>query len=142
MLPARRNPSGAARGGRRLPAGAGFLLATLLLGGCAGMPAGDEDRADPGAATRDGPAPESSLSREVLYKLLVAEFAGRRGDTALAYDNYLEVARETGDPRVAERAVRIAMFARATTGGGSRRWSSGPTSRRGTWRPCRPTRPC
>ena len=112
MLPARRNPSGAARGGRHLPAGAGFLLATLLLGGCAGMPAGDEDRADPSAATRDGPTPESSLSREVLYKLLVAEFAGRRGDTSLAYDNYLEVARETGDPRVAERAVRIAMFAR------------------------------
>ena len=112
MLPARRNLSAVARGVGRVPAGIGFLSAALVLGGCAGMPAGDEARAEPSAATREGSAPETSLSRDLLYKLLVAEFAGRRGELPLAYDNYLEVARETGDPRAAEQAVRIAMFAR------------------------------
>lgn len=112
MLPARRNLSAVARGAGRVPAGIGFLLAALALGGCAGMPAGDEARTDPSTTTREGSAPETPLSRDVLYKLLVAEFAGRRGDLPLAYDNYLEVARETGDPRAAEQAVRIAMFAR------------------------------
>jgi tetratricopeptide (TPR) repeat protein len=48
----------------------------------------------------------------VLYELLVAEFAGQRGDSELAARRYLEVARHTGDAGIAERATRVAVFAR------------------------------
>ncbi len=59
------------------------------------------------------PSSESTpLTRDVLYKLLLAEIAGRRGEVSLALDNYLEVAEETRDPGAAERAVSIAVFAR------------------------------
>lgn len=58
-------------------------------------------------------APESApLTQDVLYKLLLAEIAGRRGQVTLALDNYLAVAEETRDPGAAERAVSIAVFAR------------------------------
>ena len=112
MLLARPDSSGSHHGSFRLPAGIGWVSVVLMLGGCLGVPAGDEVRAKLPVATRDEPAAESSLSPEVLYKLLVAEFAGRRGDLSLAFDNYLAVARETGDPQAAEQAVRIATFAR------------------------------
>ncbi|MCB1744996.1 MAG: tetratricopeptide repeat protein, partial [Gammaproteobacteria bacterium] len=49
---------------------------------------------------------------ELMYKLLVAEIAVRRGQLELAVQNYLDVARETGDEASAERAVRIAIYAR------------------------------
>lgn len=54
----------------------------------------------------------SVLSEEQMYKLLVAEFAIRRGATAVAVSNYLDVARETKDPELARRAVTLAVYAR------------------------------
>jgi tetratricopeptide (TPR) repeat protein len=50
------------------------------------------------------------FSEEVLYQLLVAEFAGQRGNAQLAVRNYLEVAQRSRDPQIAERATRIAVF--------------------------------
>jgi tetratricopeptide (TPR) repeat protein len=55
------------------------------------------------------PAPE--FTPELLYRLLVAEIAGQRGDVRDAARFYLEAARISKDPRVAERATRIALFA-------------------------------
>ena len=108
-----------------------MAVVALMLSACAEMkpvedgvepatPATIEEPApaDAGAAPFDtDPALESSASGDNLYKLLVAEIAGRRGRLDLALENYLEVARATRDPAVAERAVRIAVFARDQEGG-------------------------
>ncbi|MCC7410659.1 MAG: tetratricopeptide repeat protein [Gammaproteobacteria bacterium] len=62
----------------------------------------------------DGPAAtaDSGLTEDVLYRLLVAEMAGQRGRVDLALDNYLALAHALDDPQIAERATRIAVFAR------------------------------
>ena len=44
-----------------------------------------------------------------LYRLLVAEFAAKRGDLPRAVRDYIAVASDSRDPEVAERAVRLAM---------------------------------
>jgi len=48
------------------------------------------------------------LSEPTLYELLLGEIAQQRGDYALAAKTYLELARRTGDPRIARRAVEVA----------------------------------
>ncbi len=101
-----------------------FTACAFALSACAAVEPGAESYAQIGQsdvagapsapATTDAPAPAArgELSKEVMYKLLVAEFAGRNGDLELALRNYLDVARSTGDSSVAERAVRIAVFSR------------------------------
>ena len=56
--------------------------------------------------------PEIELSGDILYKLLLAEIAGHRGKLDVSVDNYLELARQTMDPEVIERATRISVYAR------------------------------
>ncbi|QBQ53817.1 tetratricopeptide repeat protein [Nitrosococcus wardiae] len=56
--------------------------------------------------------PSVELSSELLYQLLSAEIAGQRGQIDYAMRNYLQAAEDTRDPRLAERATRIALFAR------------------------------
>jgi len=48
---------------------------------------------------------------QFVYKFLIGEIAGQRGDFALASTMYLDLAKSTRDPRLAERATRIALFA-------------------------------
>lgn len=48
---------------------------------------------------------------ELMYQLLVGELAGRRGDLPLALNSYLEAAEQSDDPRVAERATQLAIYA-------------------------------
>ncbi len=52
------------------------------------------------------------LSTEVLQHLMVAEIAGQRGKLNIAVANYLEAAKLSQDAGVAERASRVAIFAR------------------------------
>lgn len=52
------------------------------------------------------------LSAEVLHYLMVAEIAGQRGKIDVAIANYVEAAKISQDPNVAERASRIAVFGR------------------------------
>ena len=90
-------------------------LATMavagLLAGCAATGPAPRDAVltDPGDDVAL-PPPRHALTGSVLYKLLVAEIAGQRGDLPLAVESYLEVARDTRDPAVAARAARIAVF--------------------------------
>ena len=49
-------------------------------------------------------------------KLLVAEVAGQRGAIGIAQSAYLDLARQTRDPRIARRAAEISMFARDQAG--------------------------
>jgi predicted Zn-dependent protease len=63
-----------------------------------------------GAALAQPDAKE--LNEPTLYELLLGEIALQRGDNALAAKTYLELARRTGDARVARRAVEVATQAK------------------------------
>ena len=56
--------------------------------------------------------PPYELSREVLYKFLLAEIAAQRGNLRLAAKAYLEIAQTTRDPRLAKRATELATSGR------------------------------
>ncbi|GBL47385.1 TPR domain protein [Sulfuriferula multivorans] len=55
--------------------------------------------------------PKVELTSQLLYEFLVAEIAGQRGDLAVASEAYLDLAKTTRDPRIAERATEVAMYA-------------------------------
>jgi len=55
---------------------------------------------------------DKGLSAEVLHYLMVAEIAGQRGKINVAVANYVAAAKMSQDPKVAERASRIAVFGR------------------------------
>ncbi len=98
-------------------------LAALVLafgaGACTTMPAGPGRVAPPETADAEiipraapAPRPAVELTQEILYKLLLAEIAGQRGQLDIAVQNYLDLARSTRDPAIASRATRIAVYAR------------------------------
>ena len=60
--------------------------------------------------------PKQPLTPDLLFKFLVAEVAGQRGAIGIAQSTYLDLARQTRDPRVARRAAEVSMFARNQSG--------------------------
>lgn len=50
---------------------------------------------------------------EQVFEILASEIALQRGEPGLAYQTYLSLARQTGDPRLAQRAMEIAIAANA-----------------------------
>lgn len=56
--------------------------------------------------------PDVELTQDILYQLLLAEIAGQRGKLDISVENYLQLAQKTRDPKVIERAARIAVYAR------------------------------
>lgn len=115
------------KGGRRRPRRVSALPLCVMfaVSGCAnlssaaeqGMLLAAEDVAPQESPVPSEPLPRGAFSEETLYKLLVAEFAVRRNQPELGLEYYLEVARETRDQSVIERAVRLAVFARDEQGG-------------------------
>jgi len=110
---------------RCCPAAVFSLFCTLLVTGCTTLP--DQSATVDSNATqqittsspenvlpgdRNPPRPDIELTEDILYKLLVAEVAGQRGQLDIAVKNYLELARQTRDPEIASRATRIAVYAR------------------------------
>lgn len=112
-----------------------FSISWLILaGGCAALPAPQpapapeapkraEARAETQAATRPaegvaGPgAPtvvetRSPLDTDLLFELLVAEFAGQRGALDISASNYLDAAKQSQDAQVARRAAQVAIYGR------------------------------
>ena len=57
--------------------------------------------------------PEIELTGGLLFQLIASEIALQRNELGGAYSTYMNVAEETGDPRLAERAVQIAQVAKA-----------------------------
>lgn len=98
------------------------LAALIALGACATQVPGP-DRV-PAAATTAAQAPEArparpepprpdiELTGDLLYRIMLAEIAGQRGELGIALETYLDLARSTRDVKVAERATRIAVYAR------------------------------
>lgn len=97
-----------------------ILSPLLALGGCGAWQPLDNEPSQP-PTTLDGmrvvtpdaaKAPGTGVDSETLYRLLVAEIAGQRDKLEVAVENYGEVARQSRDPEIIERAIRIAVYAR------------------------------
>ncbi|HEV8516943.1 MAG TPA: hypothetical protein VGQ54_00100, partial [Burkholderiales bacterium] len=104
------------------------LTPVLALMACAQQPLKQtEAQAQPPAATAPAPKPRvvvmrptakpqvlpnQEMSQEILYKMLLAEIALQRGQNNVAVQSYLELTRETKDPRIAQRATEIAWNSR------------------------------
>lgn len=102
------------------------LIASLVLAACAQAPVQTEPAAAapkplpkvvaqkpaPVPVPRVAPLPNVELSEDILFKLTLAEIALQRGQPHVAVPAFLEVARETRDPRVARRATEVAWSAR------------------------------
>lgn len=102
-----------------------WLLCTAL-GACAQPP-------QRGAGAPEKPAPEAprvvvarpephepalpnvELTEQLMFKIMLAEIAVQRGQPHVAVSAYLELTRETRDPRIAQRATEIAWNARFTS---------------------------
>ena len=54
--------------------------------------------------------PTRQLDSDFLYKFLLAEIAGQRGNYQTAAKAYLEMAKNTRDPRIARRATEVALY--------------------------------
>lgn len=61
---------------------------------------------------RPGELPAVTLTRDILYRLLVAELSAHRGEYGQASELYTALARETLDPRLAQRGFQAAMVSR------------------------------
>ena len=59
-------------------------------------------------AAAQPPGQYSEINEPTLYEFLLGEIAVQRGDLALAAKTYLDLAKRTGDARVARRAVEVA----------------------------------
>ncbi|HYM48684.1 MAG TPA: hypothetical protein VES91_09390, partial [Burkholderiaceae bacterium] len=68
-------------------------------------------------AKRDDSIPDVNVSSALLYQLMAAEVAAQRGETGSAFVVYMKLARETRDPRLARRAVELALQGRAVAQG-------------------------
>ncbi|MBC8209522.1 MAG: tetratricopeptide repeat protein [Gammaproteobacteria bacterium] len=90
------------------------LIGSLLLSSCASISGTGQSNDQPlqrpaeriytlGATT--------SMDKDPVYQLLVGELAVNTGESSLAVDTYLNLALSLDDPRIAERAVRISIFA-------------------------------
>ena len=60
--------------------------------------------------------PGVPLSSQIVFQVLAAEVALQRDQPAPAYQTYLALARDTHDPRLAQRATEIAMAAQSPIG--------------------------
>lgn len=62
---------------------------------------------EPGA---EAAAADQQLSAALVYGVLLGEIAGQRGALDVSGASYLEAARQSTDPRIAERALKISIY--------------------------------
>ena len=91
-----------------------FTAILMLLSACSQSPPKDVALTPEAASPekREPNLPKQDLSGQVLYQFLLAEIAGQRGNVSFATQAYIDLAKNTRDPRVAQRATEIALFAR------------------------------
>ncbi len=65
------------------------------------------------AASAPTASPYSALDGELFYQLMLGELSIQRGEAGVGFSLVLDAARKTGDARLYQRAVEIALEARA-----------------------------
>lgn len=63
------------------------------------------------AASKSTTPPNFDLTSQTLYQFLVSEIAGQRGQSDMAVEGILDLAKTTRDPRLAKRATELALQA-------------------------------
>lgn len=110
-----------------------LLPFVVLLTACAGLPQAPRESQPvapdatapvilPPAA---GPADDAAaLNGDLLFDILLGEVAGQREQLDVSVSHYLRAAETSDDPRIAERALRIALFAKQEDAAitAARRW--------------------
>ncbi len=93
------------------------ILAVFLLTSCTSMLS--EPRLDPDQSIqiRKPQAEKYDAQSDLMYEVLVGELSGQFGHVEQALEHYVNASQLTDDPAVAERATRIAMFAKNWTAG-------------------------
>lgn len=92
-----------------------FALFLTLAGACAWAQAPAASQApavSPAPVTAEDRLPKQELTGQILYQFLLAELAAQRGQFALSAGAYLDLAKNTRDPRIVRRAAEIAFHAR------------------------------
>lgn len=84
-----------------------LLAGALSLNGCATKPS---TKAELNVAKAPVTQVDNELTAEFVYKYLVGEVAGQRGDFATSGSIFYDLARATRDPRLAERAAKVAAY--------------------------------
>jgi tetratricopeptide (TPR) repeat protein len=99
-------------------------LLTLVFGAIVGCASVAQPASTAQSAAADGTAPAAvalgsntlpdiELTGPLLYQIMAAEVALQRGEAGSAFATYMNVARQTRDPRLARRATEIAFGSRA-----------------------------
>lgn len=92
------------------------LVIACAVAGCASAPEQENNLTTVPVAEQAAAAPDTeqeqgtSIEPQVLYLLMAAELAGQRNQYQLALDGYLQAAKLVDDPRIAERATKIALY--------------------------------
>ena len=92
------------------------VISALIIGGCTGtIQKSDEGpvqeiSVDKAVERQPEVDVETDIDPDVLYYLMIAEVAGQRGQYDVALEGYMRAAREVDDPRIAERAAKIALY--------------------------------
>ncbi|MCC7546010.1 MAG: hypothetical protein IT506_11035, partial [Aquabacterium sp.] len=79
-------------------------------------PASLDKRQEASASKKEAPKPHpvsSAMDGEMFYQLMIAEIQAHSGDAATAYQIYLELAKRHQSSQLYQRAVTIALKARA-----------------------------
>lgn len=88
------------------------LLGLASLAACAQSPVATSVAPTAAAGAQETPSSTSQLTEPLLYRFLLGEIAGQRGDLSLSAEAYAELARQTRDVRIVRRAIEIATYAR------------------------------
>ena len=97
-----------------------LLAASLISCAASGNRSGSQDAAadqplpqtTAAGTVKQEPFPKQQLTDDLMFDILLAEIAGQRGEMETSVPHYLQAAENAQDPRVAERAVQIASFAK------------------------------
>jgi len=108
----------------RIPYLFSVICMTTMLVSCATLPGGSGSSSD-AIKVRKAQNEKYAAQSDLMYEVLVGELSGQFGDVDQALEHYVKAAQLTDDPSVAERATRIAMFAKDWTAGiqAATRWS-------------------
>jgi tetratricopeptide (TPR) repeat protein len=106
------------QGGLRVRSAAGLLMLVLATSACVAQPSRVSPLKQSTAPVaqqeqaavielRAGELPNVTLTGSILFRLLASDISVQRGELVAAADTLLELARETADPRLAQRAVEL-----------------------------------
>ncbi len=88
----------------------GMLVPAILIGCAAGPMVAKTASAQDQKPLREAPRNSVDERSQLMYELMIAELAGRRGYLDVATEGYLSASKRTSDSRIAERATKLAVW--------------------------------